>query len=116
MLVNRTAAAIISFLGVLYSGNYYAPIDARVPKQRLRLLLDDLKPSFVICEKKDLELLESLDNSPPCLVYEDIIHSQVNDRALAEIRKRIIDLDPVYILYTSVRRECQRGRLSRSGV
>lgn len=101
VLVNRTAAAIISFLGVLYSGNYYAPIDARVPKQRLQLLLDDLKPSFVICEKKDLELLESLDNSPPCLVYEDIIHSQVNDRALAEIRKRIIDLDPVYILYTS---------------
>ena len=49
--VNRSIHPIVAFLGVLYSGNYYVPIDEKTPSLRLHQMIDKIKPSAMITMK-----------------------------------------------------------------
>ncbi|HHX74508.1 MAG TPA: amino acid adenylation domain-containing protein [Firmicutes bacterium] len=101
VLADRTAATVVSLLGVVYSGNFYVPIDNRMPQERLQLMLAQMQPAMIICTEKDLQRLEGMPGLPPCLVYEHGIRAAVDAEALAKIRELIIDTDPVYMIYTS---------------
>ncbi len=101
VLADRTAATVVSLLGVVYSGNFYVPLDNRLPKERLQLMLDKMQPAMIICAEKDLQLLEGTSCLAPCLVYEHGIRAAVNTEALDEVRDLMIDTDPVYMIYTS---------------
>ncbi|UZQ84635.1 AMP-binding protein [Thermoclostridium stercorarium] len=51
---------IIAFLGVVYSGNYYVPIDEEMPVHRIELIFANLLPEAVICDKTTADLVKSL--------------------------------------------------------
>ncbi|NLM45777.1 MAG: amino acid adenylation domain-containing protein [Firmicutes bacterium] len=101
VLADRTAATVVSMLGVVYSGNFYVPVDNRLPRERLQLMLAKMQPALIVCAERDLPLLEEISGLPPCLVYERGIRSAANAEALAKARDLIIDTDPVYMIYTS---------------
>ena len=48
VFVDRRVDTIIAFMGVLYSGNFYVPIDSKTPLERLRGIVNILKPIAVI--------------------------------------------------------------------
>lgn len=64
VLVDRTCASLIAFMGVLYSGNYYVPVDNQTPPERLQSILDTLRPKLILCEAKDNKTLEGVNNLP----------------------------------------------------
>ncbi|NLP36983.1 MAG: amino acid adenylation domain-containing protein [Firmicutes bacterium] len=99
--VERTAKEIAAFMGILYSGNIYVPLDAKTPRERLQRIFTKLKPARIICTRKQQEAWAGIPNLPPCLIYEEIINTPINDNALTEVKNKLIDLDPVYIIYTS---------------
>lgn len=101
VLTDRTASTIVCFMGVLYSGNHYVPIDIQTPKQRLKLLLKTLKPAVILCAEKDIKVLDGLENLPKCLVFEEIIQKPVDNGSLERVRNCLIDTDPVYTIFTS---------------
>ncbi len=101
VLVDRTAATIISFMGVIYSGNYYVPVDINTPKHRIETLIEELEPLAILCAEKDLKILEGINELPICLTYEESIKNSIDEEKLKAIRVIQIDCDPVYILYTS---------------
>ena len=48
VLVDHSAANLVSFQGVLAAGNYYVPLDAQMPLPRLKGILDTLSPAALI--------------------------------------------------------------------
>ncbi len=48
VLVDRSAEIGILFAAVLYSGNYYIPIDPDMPAEKIQAILDDAMPKYIL--------------------------------------------------------------------
>lgn len=101
VFMGRNPRTIVTFYGVIYSGNYYVPIDEEMPKHRIELIFESLKPRAVICDRETRNNLEELPFVGTLYQYEDMIKEPVNEMKLNEIRDRQIDTDPIYIVFTS---------------
>lgn len=101
VLTDRTAASVLAFLGVLFSGNYYVPIDRRMPKQRMERLLRRLQPAALVFADGDLALAESFAPLCPAISISEAQQVEPDDTLLAHYRKKILDVDPVYVIFTS---------------
>ncbi len=93
--------AIVSFYGVVYSSCYYVPIDEEMPRHRIELIFQSLKPKAVICDEVTKKMAEDFHYDGEIFLYDEIIKTPVDDAVLAGIRERQIDTDPIYIVFTS---------------
>ena len=48
VIVGRSALSVLSILGVVYSGNYYVPIEHDMPKHRFDMIMQSLDPAIII--------------------------------------------------------------------
>ena len=91
---DRFLETIISFFAVLYSGNFYVPIDAAMPHERIETIKKRLESTLGIYHTKnifeDYALHYDYDHDYGC-----------DDEALERVRAKMIDADPVYVLFTS---------------
>ena len=138
--VDRTPVAVFAgrkmvtpayFLGVVYAGRPYAPIDASLPDKRIEKILENLCPRAIVADRESLEHVESIVDElaksegfdrPQIFVAEDIsrfeqvvcadsnckISESVGDAVtdsendtLAAVRRQMSMTDPLYIIYTS---------------
>lgn len=96
--VDRCTESIVMFLGVLYSGNFYVPIDNKMPDDRVSIIIKDINPSLCldIREKSFFNKFNVKRAS-----YEVIINHEIDEKALNFIKENTIDIDPCYTMYTS---------------
>jgi amino acid adenylation domain-containing protein len=92
---------IVAFFGVIYSGNYYVPIDEEMPRHRIELIFQSLNPKAVICDDVTKDVISSFPYQGQIYLYDDIVHTTVNDGLLTKVREKQIDTDPIYIVFTS---------------
>jgi len=104
----KSVAAIVSFAGILMSGNFYAPLDLKSPKSRHRAILDNLKPYRIISTRDyQDDLLELSVKHDKIIFLEDCINDSNRltvDELVANCRMtsdQIIDMDPCYVIHTS---------------
>lgn len=104
VMTGRRAASVLGFLGVLNSGNYYVPVDAKMPVTRMAELLNRLQPiGLLYCQEdeKTVRQLETLCPQIPTFAIEEVQNSDENTELLAERRKKVLDVDPAYVIFTS---------------
>lgn len=102
VFVDRKIECLVGFMGVLESGNFYVPIDCKMPFERAKLICDVLNPIAAISiTAADEQILDQVLFAGVRFRYVDVIGSEKDNRKLADIRERIIDLDPVYSIFTS---------------
>lgn len=101
VFVDRNITSIISFMGVVYSGKLYVPIDSKMPRNRIELIFKTIQPSIVISTRNDSELLKDIKFNGQVLSYEEAITRQIDDANLKSIRNNVIDIDPLYAVFTS---------------
>lgn len=102
VMVDRRVEPLIAFMGIVYSGNFYVPMDNRTPIERLKNIASVLNPLAVIgFNEKERELFSDIDAELPFYFYEDIADVQVDEISLKKIRDNAIDVDPVYAIFTS---------------
>ncbi len=92
---------VASFFGCIYGGDFYVPIDPEMPRFRIELIFKNLNPKAVICNAESAPELESYGYEGDILRYEDISVSVIKEDALADIRARQLDTDPIYVVFTS---------------
>lgn len=96
--------SIIAFLGTLYSGNFYVPLDIESPQKRLDTIINNLEPKIIITTKKYLEilLLQKFDKNR-ILLIDEIFNKKItyNNKLILQNIENVIDADPVYTIYTS---------------
>lgn len=96
--IDRCIESIEAFMGVVYSGNFYVPIDNSLPEQRKKLIIDTLNPIMIIClEEEQTELIEDAGN----ILLQDLKDAPIDMKRLDEIRDNQIDTDPLYAIFTS---------------
>ncbi len=101
VFMDKSAAMIVGFLGAVYGGGCYCPVDVAMPRDRLASVMTALKPAAVICGEGQRQLAESLDLSCPVYGFEEAAATPGDDALLEAIRRRRTDTDPLYILFTS---------------
>ncbi len=95
--MEKSVDCIVAFLGVVYSGNFYSPLDLKMPSVRIERIMNVLQPAAVIYKDKKPEvcgLTGSLISMPKALAAEFADDNVTN-------YQRVLDSDPVYVLFTS---------------
>ena len=101
VFMKKSPATIAAFLGVIYSGCFYVPLDADMPRYRIELILRDLHPAACICDDTTLPLARELDGIGRLYCCDEIAYGEIDTAALQSVRDRQIDTDPIYIVFTS---------------
>lgn len=102
VFVDRRIETLVGFMGVIESGNFYVPIDCRMPFERVKLIADVCNAiAAITISAKDVQTLDLIGFSGLRYTYEEIIQQPKDEKLLSEIRGEIIDLDPVYSIFTS---------------
>ena len=106
VLTEKSVNAVISYIGVARSGNYYTVIDSKMPFERANKIITTFMPSVIICDGSNIEMAENLSGSGQIqvLCYEDISEGDFNDgkkNEIVERESRVIDTDILYVLFTS---------------
>jgi|WetSurSiteA1Bulk_404760.scaffolds.fasta_scaffold13435_1 D-alanine--poly(phosphoribitol) ligase subunit 1 len=101
VFVDRNIESLVSFMGIAYSGNFYVPIDIQMPKLRVKLILETLRPIAVVVLRSDIEYTKSVSPDLLTIVYEDALKYYIGNEKLTKIRKASIDIDPLYATFTS---------------
>ena len=93
---------IIAFMGIVYSGNFYSPIDIHMPKERAQVILNVLEPSAVIVDEavnKESDCGLQIDTGRILCMQDAKLFEVVFD--LEHIQSEHLDVDPLYVLFTS---------------
>ncbi len=102
VFVDRNIEGLVGAMGVVESGNFYVPIDCRMPHERVNLIAEVCKPiAAVALTEADLRILSQIDFTGPVFLYNEVKGHDIDKRVLTDIREQIIDLDPVYSIFTS---------------
>ncbi|MDE6748868.1 MAG: AMP-binding protein, partial [Lachnospiraceae bacterium] len=96
VLIDRNVDTVIAFMGILYSGNFYVPIEPSMPEERIRLILDSLNPMCILDANEGSEAYEST-----IKVTHILQGDELNQIDLSAIRSRMIDADPLNVIFTS---------------
>lgn len=101
VLMEKSADNIGAFMGILYSGNFYCPIDTAMPIERLKIIMKTLEPVAILTDKENEDKIMRMDLELPYFIYHDIISGEIDQAGLDGIRKGLVDTDPAYVLFTS---------------
>ena len=102
VFVDRRIEGLVGAMGAVESGNFYVPIDCKMPFERVRLIADVCKPiAAVATTEADLKTLDQIEFAGPRFIYNEVKEHAADKQLLAAIREQIIDLDPVYSIFTS---------------
>jgi len=91
--------AIASFLGTMYSGNIYTPLDTKNPVPRIEAILKALNPSCIITNDRFLPNLEKCDLNLDIINLDKLERNAKIDDTYNYLK--CVDTDPAYILHTS---------------
>ena len=102
VFVDRRIEGLVGAIGAVESGNFYVPIDCKMPFERVRLIADVCKPiAAVATTEADLKTLNQIEFDGPRFLYNEVKDHLADHQVLDKIREQIIDLDPVYSIFTS---------------
>lgn len=102
VLIPKSVKCIVSYMGILYSGNPYVPLDANIPSARLQKIINNLNPEGIITEVEYSKVLETVDlKGAKVYHYSEISKGEADDTLIQHTISRVIDTDPIYIMYTS---------------
>ncbi|MCF0228511.1 MAG: amino acid adenylation domain-containing protein [Parasporobacterium sp.] len=96
VLIDRNILSIITFMGVIYSGNFYVPVDASMPEERIKLIYQTLDPLMVIDARGRESVMEGAEDA-----LSIIENTETDDGLLDAVRSGHIDTDPLYCIFTS---------------
>ena len=109
IFLEKGVDVLVSFMGAAYSCNFYSPIDVDMPGSRVNKILEVLEPSVVITTAALREVFSAYDYRGDFLLLEEILASDgrcktvepEREAALEAARRRGIDTDLLYVLFTS---------------
>jgi len=102
VFVDRKVECLVGFMGVVESGNFYVPIDNKMPGERIRLIVEVLNPvAAITVTDKDAQVLQSIGFQDIMIDYNTVIGQEGDEALLSGIRAQMIDTDPLYAIFTS---------------
>ena len=102
VFVDRKIECLVGFMGVVESGNFYVPIDNKMPEARIRLIIEVLNPiAAITVTARDAQVLQTIGFGGVVIDFQEAVAHESDLVLLADIRSRVIDTDPLYAIFTS---------------
>lgn len=101
VFMDKSPRTIAAFFAVIYAGCCYVPLERGMPLHRLRMILQRLQPQAIICDDASAPVANDLGWDDKVVDSNELFAAEIDDEALAAIRRRQIDTDPAYIVFTS---------------
>ena len=101
VFMKKHPTTLAAFFGAIYAGCYYVPLDDEMPRHRIELILQTLEPGLLICDDTTEEMTAQFAYNGEVVRYEQLAASPLDEAALAHIRSEQLDIDPIYIVFTS---------------
>ncbi len=101
VFMKKSPQTIAAFFGAIYAGCYYVPLDEEMPRHRMELIFGTLEPGAMICDETTQAMARELGYKGSIFAYQDICRTPADPAALARIRSAQLDIDPIYIVFTS---------------
>ena len=100
--LGQSVAAIVSFLGIAYAGDFYTPIDDSMPVERIKKIIKTLEPKcFIVGEEFYKNIKAFLPEDIRVIIYEECIKDNYDIDLVEKRINTVIDTDPLYVLFTS---------------
>lgn len=99
--MKKCPSAITAFLGVIYAGCFYVPIDEEMPRRRMELILENTQARYLIYDESTQEHVAELGFTGTALSYGECCEGELLEEKLADIRSQALDMDAIYVLFTS---------------
>lgn len=93
--LDRSLDLIVGLLGVLKAGGAYVPLDPAYPRDRLRMMLEDARPT-VLLTQRDLSR-DSFERHTQVMCIEDIPLRQTRQRVTSDVTAEHL----AYVIFTS---------------
>lgn len=97
VIIDRNIRSIVAFIGIVYSGNFYVPIDNTMPAERVNLIYDTLQPVAVLDARTNTS--KPIEGATP--IEEILAGGRIDEERLVAIRSGAVDTDPLYGIFTS---------------
>ena len=101
IFIDKTIECLTSMIGVNYSGNFYTVVDTKMPLDRVNNIFSTLEPKCILTTKKNMKKLESVKNNYKIIFVDELEKDTVDEIDLKNARNKIIDTNPMYVLFTS---------------
>ncbi len=100
VLSDSSIDSIIAFMGIVYSGNFYVPIDIKQPDERIYKIIKNLSPGLIIDTGKTGN---SFDVECKVIDYDKILKDKniIDYDIVEKVRKEQIISDPLFAIATS---------------
>lgn len=99
--MEKGVSNISAFLGCIYAGCFYVPIDKDMPGERIGMILECLKPEVIICDNGTERQVRKIANNVLLLEYEKSSTGAINGEVLENARISMKTTDILYVLFTS---------------
>jgi len=99
--MKKSKEMLVCFMGVLYSGNSYAPAAADIPMARLSKIVENLSPCCIICDDVTFDTVSAQSFCVKVYNYSDLCTQNTDEKLIEKVLDGVIDTDPIYMMYTS---------------
>ena len=98
----KSVDMLCGFMGAMYAGSPYAPVDSHIPMNRLEKIVESLEPAFIVTNS---ELAGNLENcaigDTKVALIDELLSAETDDALVDAALTKVVDSDPIYIMYTS---------------
>lgn len=101
MFMDKSCNALAAFMGAVYAGCFYVMLDPTQPPARINMILDTLEADMIVVSTDAAAKAEKLGFSGEVIALEDLMNHEINEEAIATVRKQVLDIDPLYSIFTS---------------
>ena len=101
ILMEKHPRVPAAFYGAVYAGCFYVPLDSAMPRHRMEVILEQVGARVIVVDAKNQRVAEKLQFSGEILLYDQLAGHPINEAGLQKVRARQLDVDPIYIVFTS---------------
>lgn len=101
IFMDKSVSLLETFMGVLYAGGFYSLLNTGLPKPRLTQIMEVLDVDYIVTDNNNESVIKEYFPDKNILLYEDLVKSAIDEELLNGIRKKSLDVDPVYANFTS---------------
>lgn len=101
--LEKSISCVSAFLGTLYAGGFYSPVDTKMPAARITKITQTLAPRVILTDRAHLAEAAAFAGSASVVAFEDIQEQDVpltEDEVQAHL-SCMTDTDICYVLFTS---------------